>query len=220
MMNKARWIAVGLMVVVIIALLSSWLLTPREGEEKGFPFYLPWDASDQRKGVLLVNTSRSIAVVGFGGRKSFDFGGVVVELGDTLLDDWSVTTLTIMEGRSFADWGKLLLIAAGYTMNTGMSVSEYESGTAIALGSTGLTEVRRYNGGITCGTSWGGPPTLVEGVPLTVRIRTAHDVEVWALGQKGEKTRKVSVTIEGEYKTFSIGSEYGTLWYEVVAQKS
>ena len=177
-----------------------------------------WDSTDQRKSVLLVNTSRSIAVVGFGGRKSFDFGGVVVELGDTLLDDWSVITLTVIEGQSFTDWDRLLLIAAGYTINTGMSVGEYESGTAIALGSTGLTDVRRYNGGITCGTSWGGSPTLVEGVPVTVRIRAEKDIEVWVLDNKGERIRKVSVSVEGEYKIFSVGPEHRTLWYKVVAQ--
>ena len=179
-----------------------------------------WDASDQGKCVLLVNASRSIAAVGFGGRSSFDFGGIVVELEDTLLDDWSVTTLTVIEGQSFTEWDRLLLIAAGYTINTGMSVGEYESGTAIAFGSTGLTEVRRYNGGITCGTSWGGAPTLVEGVPMTVRIRAEGDIEVWALDNKGEKTRRVSVSIEGDYKVFSVGPEYSTLWYEVVAQES
>ncbi|KPJ58997.1 MAG: hypothetical protein AMJ46_12945 [Latescibacteria bacterium DG_63] len=179
-----------------------------------------WNVSNQEKGVLLVNASRSIAVVGFGGRRSFDFGGVLVELGDTLLDDWSVTSLTVMEGQSFTDWDRLLLIAAGYAINTGMSVSDYESGTALAFGSAGLTEVGRFNGGITCGTNWGGAPTLVEGVPMTVRIRAEQDIEVWALDNKGERTREVLVSTEGDYKTFSVGPEYRTLWYELVAQKS
>jgi len=178
-----------------------------------------WDASDQGKSVLLVNTSRCIGVAGFGGRRSFDSGDVVVELGGTLLDDWGVTTLTVMEGESFADWDKLLLIAAGYTINTGMSISEYESGTTIALGTEGLTEVRRYNGGITCGTSWGAAPTLIEGIPMTVKIKTHSDVKVWALDNKGERTREVSTSIEGDYKTFSVGPEYKTLWYEIAAQE-
>jgi hypothetical protein len=155
--------------------------------------------------VLLVNTSRCIGVVGFGGRRSFDFGAVVIELGGTLLDDWGVTTLTVMEGKSFADWDRLLLIAAGYTINTGMSVIEYESGKAIALGTEGLTEVRRYSGGITCGTSWGVAPTLIEGIPMTVKIKTYSDVKVWALDNKGERTREVSASMEGDYKTFSVG---------------
>ena len=80
---------------------------------------------------------------------------------------------SLIDRRSFADWDKLLLIAAGYTINTGMSISEYENGTAIALWTEGLKEVRRYNGGITCGTSWGGAPTLIEGISLTVKIKTS-----------------------------------------------
>lgn len=66
--------------------------------------------------------------MGFGGGKSFDFGGVVVEPGDTLLDGWGVVTLSVLEGESFRDWDKLLLVAAGYTTNTGMRIHEYESG--------------------------------------------------------------------------------------------
>ena len=178
-----------------------------------------WDASDREKSVLLVNTSRSIAVVGFGGGEDFDFGNVIIEVEHTLLDDWSVVTLTVIEGKDFADWDRLLLVATGYTTNTGMSISEYESGTILVSGSTSLTEIRRYNGAITCGTDWGGAPTLVEGVPLTMKIMTSEDIEVWALDNRGQRAQQVSVSVGGDSKVFSLGPQYKTIWYEIAVSE-
>jgi len=174
-----------------------------------------WNITDRERGLLLVNTSRSIAVVGFGGGKSFDFGGLMVEPGDALLDGWSVVTLSVSEGDSFRNWDKLLLIAAGYVTNTGMRIREYESGREISVGSTDLTEMNRYNGLMTCGTSWGGAPTLVEGVSSTVKIKTSEDFEVWALDNIGKRSRQLPVSTEGDYKAFHIGPEFCTLWYEI-----
>lgn len=178
-----------------------------------------WNITDRERGLLLVNTSKSMAVVGFSGGKNFDFGGVVVEPGDTLLDGWSVVTLSVLEGESFRDWDKLLLVAAGYTTNTGMRIHEYESGREISVGSTDLTEMNRHNGLITCGTSWGGAPTLVEGVPVAVKIKTSEDFEVWALDNMGKRARQVPVSTEGDFKAFYIGPEFSTLWYEIAAKQ-
>lgn len=177
-----------------------------------------WNITDRERGLFLVNTSRSIAVVGFGGGKSFDFGDVVVEPGDTLLDGWSVVTLSVLEGESFRDWDKLLLLAVGYAANTGMRIREYEGGREIAVGSTDLMEMSRYNGLITCGTSWGEAPTLVEGVSSGVKIKTSEDFEVWALDNIGERVVRVPVSTEGERKVFYIGSEFSTVWYELVVE--
>jgi len=177
-----------------------------------------WNITDRERGLFLVNTSSSIAVVGFGGGKSYDFGNVVVEPGYTLLDGWSVVTLSVLEGESFRDWDKLLLLAAGYATNTGMRIREYESGREIAAGSTDLMEMSRYNGLITCGTSWGEAPTLVEGVSSGVKIKTSEDFEVWALDNRGERVLQVPVSTEGELKAFYIGLEFHTVWYELVVE--
>jgi len=177
-----------------------------------------WDISDREKGVLLVNTSSSIAVVGFGEGKKFDFGRVIIEPGKTLLDGWSIITLNVMEGQNFKDFARLLLIAAGYTTNTGMKVREYGSGNLLAEGSTSLTKIRRYNGEITCANSWGEAPTLVEGVPVTVKVQTSKNIEVWALNSIGERTTQVQVHSQAGFKIFTLGSEYHTIWYEIVVK--
>lgn len=174
-----------------------------------------WGVSDPNRGVLVVNSSRSIWVVGFSGGRSYDLGSVVVEPGDTLLHGWGVVTLTVMEGEAFEDWNKLLLIAAGYTTNDGMRIRQYESGEAIAVASTDLKEVERYNGGITCSNSWGVAPTLVEGVPVKVKIKTSRDIEAWILDNTGKRVGQVPISAEGDYRVLSIGPEYKTTWYEI-----
>jgi len=178
-----------------------------------------WDASDTDRGVLLINASRTVAIVGFGGGKSFDFGSVSIEPGETLLDDWSVVTLSIVEGEGFTDWDRLLLVAVGYATNTGMRVSAYEGGRVIAVGSADLKEIEQYRGGITCGTSWGGAPTLVEGIQARVKIKTSEAVGVWALDNTGERAEEVPVSVDGDYRTFNIGQRYRTIWYEIAVRE-
>jgi len=157
-----------------------------------------WDASDREKAVLLVNASRSKAVVGFGGGRRFNFGDLIIEPDDTLLNGWSVITITVMDGEDFSSWDNLLLIAGGYVTNTGMKIREYE-----------------YEGRITCGTHWGTSPTLVEGIPATVKIKTSKEITVWALNNIGERLQKIPVSTRDDYKVFKIGPEYETIWYEI-----
>jgi len=204
--------------------MPSRMLMPREVDVKG-PVYksdngqVTWDVSDSGRGVIVVNTSRSIALIGFCGGKSYDFDVVVIEPGKTLLEGWSLITLSVMRGDSLKDWRNLLLIAAGYTINNGTKIMEYSSGRVLAEGRVDLSEVKQYNGGITCRRNWGKPPTLTEGVIVTVKIKTDREIDVWALDNRGRRRQQVPVQDGGDYKTFTVGLEYATIWYEIVAEK-
>jgi hypothetical protein len=68
---------------------------------------------------------------------------------------------------------------------------------------------------ITCGANWGSAPTLVEGVEATLRIKTDKEVEVWVLDGTGNRVKQVQVSNKGEYKVFSIGQDFKTIWYEI-----
>ncbi|RJS93926.1 hypothetical protein CW705_00865 [Candidatus Bathyarchaeota archaeon] len=117
-----------------------------------------------------------------------------------------------MDGEDFKDWKSLLLVAGGYVINTNM-----KSGRIIATGSKDLKKIEVYNGGITCGTDWGSSPTLVEGIPVIVKIKTQKEITVWALNNIGERTQKTPISSQGDFKVFRIGPEYETLWYEISA---
>jgi len=195
-------------------------LTPPEAEMTGSVYNsdtgeVVWNAQTADRGVLLVNTSKSVAVIGFGGEKQFDLGNIVVEPGRTLLGTWGVITLSVVNGESFADWNSLLLVAAGFSTNNGSVIRDFRTGEVPVTGSVNVSQITPYNGEITCADSWGQAPTLAEGVRGTIRIRTQSDIEVWSLNSKGERLRSVPVSTEGEYKVFTIGAEYKTIWYEV-----
>ena len=178
-----------------------------------------WNVSDPKRGVLLVNTSRTIVLSGFCGNKEYSFGNVVIKPNNTLLDGWCTIAIHVMEGENFSKWRRLLLIATGYTVNRGMSIYEYESKKLILRGSTDITSIRRFNGKITCYTLWGAAPTLTEGIFAKIMIRSQKDIEVWALDNTGARMRQIPVRSENGYKVFEISSEYETIWYEIATKE-
>jgi hypothetical protein len=198
-------------------------LTPQEAETTGSVYdsdtgEIVWDISNGDRGVLLVNTSKSVAVIGFGGGKRFNFENVAIEPGKTLLGTWSIMTLSVIDGESFDNWNSLLLVTAGFSTNNGSIIREYQTGNILVTGSVNTSQITQYNGEITCINTWGQAPTLVEGIPGVVWVRTLNDIEVWALNSKGERVQEVPVSTEGEYKVFTIRSEYKTIWYEVTVK--
>jgi Fe-S cluster assembly iron-binding protein IscA len=198
-------------------------LTPQEAVSTGSVYdsdtgEIVWDISNGERGVLLVNTSKSVAIIGFGGGKRFNFENVAIEPGKTLLDTWSIMTLSVIDGESFDNWNSLLLVTAGFSTNNGSIIREYQTGNILVTGSMNTSQITQYIGEITCANTWGQAPTLVEGIPGVVWVRTSKDIEVWALNNKGERVQEVPVSTEGEYKVFTIRSEYKTIWYEVTVK--
>lgn len=179
-----------------------------------------WDTYAGR-GIITINTSRSIAAIGFSGGRSLDFGALVIDPGETLLEGWSIITVTVLEGESFESWNRLLLIAAGYVTNTGMRLCTYGGNVALLTWRLNdLAEVKPLMEPVTCGINWGSAPTLVEGVKATLRIKTDREMEVWALDGIGNRVKRVQVSNEGQYKVFSIGPDFQTIWYEIARSET
>lgn len=113
------------------------------------------------------------------------------------------------------------MIAAGYVTNTGMRLRTYEGNTALLTWRlNGLAGVKTAVEPITCGTNWGSAPTLVEGARATLKIRTDGEIEVWALDSVGKRIKRVQVSSEGQYKVFSIGPDFQTIWYEIAQSET
>ena len=51
-------------------------------------------------GLLIVDTSRTVAAVGFVAGRELDFDDVVIELNDTVLDRFAVVSLTVIDGET------------------------------------------------------------------------------------------------------------------------
>jgi hypothetical protein len=157
---------------------------------------LVWDRSDLEHGVVTVNTPRSKAVIGYGGGKQFDLGGVLFEPGATLQEGWSAVTLTALEGTCTSSPARLLVTATGTAENTGM---KWKSPARDSVG-------RR----------WGTAPSLVEGIPVRFTLPfSAAQVQAWVLDERGQRQKALEVTADGDKAVLELGLKNNTLWYEV-----
>jgi len=152
---------------------------------------LCWDLSSQKRGVVTVNTPESKAVIGYGGGRRFDLGGVVIEPG------WSAITLTAMSGRIDPGTSRLLMTATGIVENSKMGWKNAEHTTV--------------------GRDWGEAPTLAEGISARIVIPASADrVQAWALDERGRRREPIAVEAESPKRAvLNIGPRWRTIWYEI-----
>ena len=161
---------------------------------------LVWDMREQGRGVVTVNAEKSKAVVGFGGGKRFDLGGVVIEPGPTLQDGWSAITVTAIEGDFRKPPCRVLFTATGSAENTGMGWKNPQKSTV--------------------GKDWGTAPTRVEGIPARITLPfPVRSVEVWALDERGQRRTPFAAEADADGKAVvTIGPERQTIWYEITVK--
>jgi hypothetical protein len=200
-------------------------VTPTPPSAPSGPIYrsdneqVTWDCSTRGRCVVIVDTARTVAVVGFAGNRTFELGPVTLTLKATLLNGFGVIGVSSVDGKSIGESERLLLIALGYAANSGMELREYESGKVVARVRQDSVELREFNGPVTCAGSWGSAPTLVEGLRVKVALKVEGSVEVWALDNTGARKTRVPVRQEGGSVVFEVGPEYQTLWYEVLVSR-
>jgi hypothetical protein len=157
---------------------------------------LLWDVSGKDRGVVTVNAARSKAVIGYGGGRRFDLGGVIVEPGSSSQDGWSTVTLTAITGDFSGGAARLLVTATGAAENTGM---QWKSAARESVG-------RR----------WGQAPSLVEGIPVRLTLPgPAARLRAWALDERGQRRSPVQVRDAGGKALLALGPQERTLWYEI-----
>lgn len=160
---------------------------------------LDWNLSEAGRGVVTVNTTRSKAVIGFGGGRRFELGGFVVEPGQGTQSGWSAITLTRSEeGKtSTPHW---LITATGYAENTDMKWKSAEKNSV--------------------GRDWGRAPSRVEGIAARITFpHAASGVEVWSLDERGQPKERLPVASSVEGKALvEIGPRWQTLWYGVAVK--
>ena len=140
-----------------------------------------------------VSASSFCCIVGY-------VGGQTVRLGDNTLtfpafgNNFASITLTAMDQKPTLQSERLLLTLAGKVENQDM----------------------KWNADRTSvGDQWGHGPTVAEGIPATVTLRTDGPRSVWALDGTGRHTQKVPATYASGVLTFTVGPQYRTLWYGV-----
>lgn len=171
---------------------------------------LVWDVTDKERGVVTVNTAKSKAVIGFGGSKRFELGGIVIEPGATRQAGFSAITVTVLEGdlplvtRAASPAAcRLLITATGHAQNTDWAWEE-------------LGDKR-----VTLRSNWGKPPSLVEVIPARITLPlSAKSVEAWALDERGQRKEPLSISADADGNAvLRTGPPHRTLWYEATSRQ-
>ncbi|MBE2212400.1 MAG: carbohydrate binding domain-containing protein [Opitutaceae bacterium] len=158
---------------------------------------LRWDTSLASQGVVTVDTARTKAVLGFSAGRTFDLGGFVFAPGTTR-QGWLTAGLMSIEGESLTHAGgcRALLVLTGDQENTGQI---WKDATKTSVGA-----------------NWGGPPVLVEVVPLTLTLPVAPArVQAWALDGTGARAAALTVADAGGQARIEVGTAADTVWYEI-----
>lgn len=159
---------------------------------------LSWELVEPGKGLFVVRSRRTKALVGAADGRGVDLGdGVGVEVGRTI-QGWCTLAMTALEGELPAP-KRALLVATGFTENTGMGWKDREKTTV--------------------GRDWGRAPVLVECIPARIRIalpKNAPLPAVRALDERGQPKGNVGATrLDDGAVEFQIGPAHRTLWYEI-----
>jgi hypothetical protein len=164
---------------------------------------LAWELGAGRRGLVTVDTDRSMAVIGYGGGKRLNFRRVSVEPGMGREDGWCAITITVKEGEwptSAAERKpvRVLITATGYAENTGMKWKDQTRSSV--------------------GRDWGEAPSRVEGISARLTWGAAPGrVQAWALDERGQRREKMPVEAAADGRgVVTLGPKWRTLWYEVV----
>jgi hypothetical protein len=158
---------------------------------------LTYDVTKRDAGVLIVNSARSKAVIGFGAGKTFDLGDCLLKPGPTMQNGFSVITASVVSGNEFHSAGAtILLTATGYVEYVGIGWNADKSSV---------------------GGQWGKGPVLCEGIPFELILKT-KGAKAWALDPRGQRAGKVVPRLTSDGLALRLGPHFKTLWYEVVIE--
>lgn len=127
-------------------------------------------------------------------------GGRTVTLGANTLtfpafgNNFAAVTLTAMDLTPLAKSNHLLLTLAGKVENQNMGWNADRTSV---------------------GNQWGNGPTVAEGIPAAVLLKTSGPRTVWALDSLGRHRQKVPALYASGTLKFNVGPEFKTLWYAV-----
>ena len=155
-----------------------------------------WDATDQSKSYLQLNTPKSQGVWGLIANQKFNVGLIEADVG-SIDRDYGTLVLTALDDQAIANSKQLLLLASSGAENTNM----------------------KWNADRTSvGNQWGTAPTRVNLVSAKIKLALGSKFEVHALDGTGKRISQVAAEHEDGKLTFEVGSPHATLWYELVKE--
>lgn len=133
------------------------------------------------------------SVIGFVGGQSITVGSSTFVF-PSFGNNFAAMTLAAMDRKPLPTSDRLLLTLVGKVENQGM------------VWNAARTSV---------GDQWGHGPTLAEGIPATITLKTRTARHVYILDGTGKRAGDVPATFADGTLTFTVGPQYQTLWYEI-----
>lgn len=157
---------------------------------------LEWHTDAPESALFTVKSSKAKGAIGFLGGQWVDLDGFVVQM-DKTPRNFATILLTPRDNKAISQSKSLLLTALASVENKEMQWNEARTSV---------------------GTKWGTGPTMADGVPAQIVLRTeAKKATVWALDVSGKRTQEVPAQVVNGQLLFSIGPQFQTLWFEIEA---
>ena len=158
---------------------------------------LAWNNTQPQKSLFTIDAPNAKTVVGFLGGQSAALNGFTISMSPTARN-FATISLNSKDGKTIATSSSLLLTAL----------------TSVETQNMAWNAARN-----SVGSNWGNGPTIAEGVPAQISLRTsAQTATVYALDSRGARTVMVPSHIKNGQLQFTIGAQYQTLWYEIAAR--
>jgi hypothetical protein len=158
---------------------------------------LRWDVSEKNAGYFTVNTPRTKLFTGFVRGRTFELGGVKLNIGKTRLD-WATVSMVAIDGQGFGKPGRILIAATGWQQNSDAALEE--------LGGNRVTLRNR----------WGREPVLCEGAPAEIHLPVEpENVRFYPLDESGNRRAAAAVSQSDGKTVVELGAVHKTVWYEV-----
>jgi len=155
---------------------------------------LRWTGTGTDQALFAADSSRSKVLVGLVGGRTAELPGWTVQ-GSESKPGFAALVLNSVDGRPIAQSRSLLLTAVGRVENQGMGWNAERTSV---------------------GRQWGHGPTVAEGIPARISIKTgARTATVHALDERGKRRTPVESRLENGQLLFEIGPDHKTLWYEI-----
>ena len=154
------------------------------------PLRISGNAKDAQ---YVVDTDGAASIVGYVGGRIIGLTSGAVAF-PAFGNNFASVTLTPMDQKPLNASRRLLLTLVGKVENQGMGWNADRTSV---------------------GSQWGHGPTVVEGIPATLTLKTDAPRHVWALGSTGHRAQSVPTTFADGTLKFTVGPQFKTLWYEI-----
>ncbi len=176
----------------------------RDGEAKvtrtspgGRPGGITWRA-DGKVSEFLINSPATRGAVGFISGRTIDLGALRLRMNGAE-GRFAAVIVVALDGKPLEESGHILVSAVGRVENQGMVWNEDRTSV---------------------GNKWGTGPTIAEGIPASLSLRTsARAARVYALDGGGGRMSPVPSRLAKDGLTVDIGPKWRTLWYEIEIER-